>query len=94
MLVGRAASTTGVLLPNLWDAAMAALNSPTQFVEDEESLTLGRVRIYAPSDCQGLDSHHWRAKLVAASRPWCMATTQSLDTLACRIWFFLPQRQQ
>ena len=54
VLVGRAVSTAGVLLPNLWDAAMAALNNPTQFAEDEESLTLGRVRVTTGATCQSL----------------------------------------
>ena len=52
--MGRAVSTTGMLLPNLWDAAMAALNNPTEFVEDEESLTLGRARLLAPSTHQSV----------------------------------------
>ena len=44
MLVGRAVSATGELLPNIWDAAMSALNTPGRFSQDEEKLTLGRVR--------------------------------------------------
>ncbi len=44
VLVGRAVSATGELLPNLWDAAMSALNNPAHFAEEDQKLTLGRVR--------------------------------------------------
>ena len=55
MLVGRAISTTGVLLPNLWDAAMAALTNLADFSQnDDEKLTLGRVRSSGTAACQRL----------------------------------------
>ena len=44
VLVGRAVSAAGELLPNLWDAAMSALNNPAHFAEEDQKLTLGRVR--------------------------------------------------